>query len=269
MPVGWRARHLPILPRRPASRAAPSTGTSRTRAIVFAAMCDRVNLPVEALIAPERQALREIRSTASATSAPSCSQQTVVNPQWRRVFEIIFHKCEMVQDERRDLRAPAPVAQGRAGQDARAPARGRGMRPAAGGPRHPAGRQCLPRVDWRRAGALAVLARGFRTQQRSGAAGRRHDRHAAFSTALRKGYVPRPMAPIDAEMATLCGSSTRRPWPTESPPLRYPPLSPQCLAPARQERPLAQGVLRGRQAGAHADRLERVAQPLAPASQAV
>jgi len=29
-----------------------------------------------------------------------------------------------------------------------------------------------------------------------------------FSTALRKGYVPRPMGPIDAEMATFCGSST-------------------------------------------------------------
>ncbi len=61
-------------------------------------MCDRVNLPVEALCDPERIARQEDPLGGIRDICAFVMRQTVVNPRWRRVFEIIFHKCEMVQD---------------------------------------------------------------------------------------------------------------------------------------------------------------------------
>ncbi|MBY4897737.1 TetR family transcriptional regulator [Cupriavidus sp. AU9028] len=65
---------------------------------LFAAMCDRVHLPVEALCEPQRIARQEDPLGGIRDICAFVMRETVTNPQWRRVFEIIFHKCEMVQD---------------------------------------------------------------------------------------------------------------------------------------------------------------------------
>jgi AcrR family transcriptional regulator len=70
----------------------------KNKSDVFAAMCDRVNLPVEALCSPERIASQEDPLGSIRDICAFVFRQTVNNPQWRRVFEIIFHKCEMVED---------------------------------------------------------------------------------------------------------------------------------------------------------------------------
>ena len=70
----------------------------KNKSDVFAAMCDRVHLPVEALCDPERIARQEDPLGGVRDICAYVMRQTVVNPRLRRVFEIIFHKCEMVQD---------------------------------------------------------------------------------------------------------------------------------------------------------------------------
>jgi len=70
----------------------------KNKSDVFAAMCDRVHLPVEALCEPERIAQQEDPLDGVRDICVFVMRQTVRNPQWRRVYEIIVHKCEMVQD---------------------------------------------------------------------------------------------------------------------------------------------------------------------------
>ncbi|TWG79877.1 TetR family transcriptional regulator [Cupriavidus gilardii J11] len=70
----------------------------KNKSDLFAAMCDRVHLPVEALCEPERIARQEDPLGGVRDICAFVFRQTVVNPQWRRVFEIVFHKCEMVED---------------------------------------------------------------------------------------------------------------------------------------------------------------------------
>jgi TetR/AcrR family acrAB operon transcriptional repressor len=175
----------------------------KNKSDVFAAMCDRVNLPVEALCSPERIASQEDPLGSIRDICAFVFRQTVNNPQWRRVFEIIFHKCEMVEDNGA-IFAPAPVAPGRHGEDARASAAGDGARPVARRPRPATGRQCLPRRDRWRAGALAVLPEDFELAREAERLADAFIDTLRLSPALRVGYVPRPMAPLDAEMAALC-----------------------------------------------------------------
>lgn len=70
----------------------------KNKSDLFAAMCDRVHLPVEALCEPERIARQEDPLGGVRDICAFVFRQTVINPQWRRVFEIVFHKCEMVED---------------------------------------------------------------------------------------------------------------------------------------------------------------------------
>lgn len=70
----------------------------KNKSDVFAAMSDRVHLPLEALCEPERIASQEDPLGSIRDICAFVLRQTVENPQWRRVFEIVFHKCEMVED---------------------------------------------------------------------------------------------------------------------------------------------------------------------------
>ncbi|MHA7682402.1 TetR family transcriptional regulator [Cupriavidus sp. PET2-C1] len=70
----------------------------KNKSDVFAAMSDRVHLPLEALCEPGRIASQEDPLASIRDICAFVLRQTVENPQWRRVFEIVFHKCEMVAD---------------------------------------------------------------------------------------------------------------------------------------------------------------------------
>jgi len=70
----------------------------KNKSDVFAAMSDRVHLPLEALCEPERIASKEDPLGSIRDICAFALRQTVENPQWRRVFEIVFHKCEMVEE---------------------------------------------------------------------------------------------------------------------------------------------------------------------------
>jgi TetR/AcrR family acrAB operon transcriptional repressor len=69
----------------------------RNKADVFAAMCERVKLPMETLCSPldvePDDPLGELRTVANYVL-----QQLVEDAHWRRVFEIMFNKCEFVED---------------------------------------------------------------------------------------------------------------------------------------------------------------------------
>ncbi|TYZ56389.1 TetR family transcriptional regulator [Ralstonia solanacearum] len=69
----------------------------RNKADVFAAMCERVKLPMETLCSPlgvePNDPLGELRNVANFVL-----QQLVDDMHWRRVFEIMFNKCEFVED---------------------------------------------------------------------------------------------------------------------------------------------------------------------------
>lgn len=63
---------------------------------LFNAMCERANLPLEAMVLetadhPDREPLDQLRAAILFAI-----NDIVHNPQTRRVFEVIFHKCELV-----------------------------------------------------------------------------------------------------------------------------------------------------------------------------
>jgi TetR/AcrR family acrAB operon transcriptional repressor len=63
---------------------------------LFNAMCERAHLPLEAMVLesadrPEREPLAQLRA-----GIVFAINDIVHNPQTRRVFEVIFHKCELV-----------------------------------------------------------------------------------------------------------------------------------------------------------------------------
>ena len=70
----------------------------KNKSDVFAAMCDRVHLPIETLCEPEHIERQEDPLGGVRDICVFVMRQTVRNAQWRRVYEIIFHKCEMVQE---------------------------------------------------------------------------------------------------------------------------------------------------------------------------
>jgi TetR/AcrR family acrAB operon transcriptional repressor len=65
---------------------------------VFAAMCERVRLPVDVLREPEHMAHVDDALEGIRNFCTHVMRQTAVNPKLRRVLEVIFHKCEMVPE---------------------------------------------------------------------------------------------------------------------------------------------------------------------------
>ncbi len=176
----------------------------KNKSDVFAAMCDRVNLPVEALCAPERLARQEDPLGGIRDICAFVFRQTVVNPQWRRVFEIIFHKCEMVQDN-----GAIFERQRQSHHDGTVKMREH-IRMAMERGQLPADLDLDFAVNAFHAAIGGVLAHWLFAPEDFDL-----DTHAErmadtfvdtlrFSPALRHGYVPRPMAKLEQEVATLC-----------------------------------------------------------------
>jgi TetR/AcrR family acrAB operon transcriptional repressor len=69
----------------------------RNKADLFAAMCDRIKMPMDAMFDPDRAEdddyLGQLRRIGDYLL-----QQTLHDVQWRKIFEILFHKCEFVED---------------------------------------------------------------------------------------------------------------------------------------------------------------------------
>jgi TetR/AcrR family acrAB operon transcriptional repressor len=69
----------------------------RNKADVFAAMCERVKLPMETMCSPPGveadDPLGELRHVGNFLL-----RQLVEDAHWRKVFEIMFNKCEFVED---------------------------------------------------------------------------------------------------------------------------------------------------------------------------
>lgn len=69
----------------------------RNKADVFAAMCERVKLPMETMCSPPgveaNDPLGELRTVGNFLL-----RQLVEDAHWRKVFEIMFNKCEYVED---------------------------------------------------------------------------------------------------------------------------------------------------------------------------
>lgn len=69
----------------------------RNKADVFAAMCERVKLPMETMCTPlgveADDPLGELRTVGNFLL-----RQLVEDAHWRKVFEIMFNKCEFVED---------------------------------------------------------------------------------------------------------------------------------------------------------------------------
>lgn len=69
----------------------------RNKADLFAAMCDRIKMPMDAMFDPDRAEdddyVGQLRRIGEYLL-----QQMLENSQWRKIFEILFHKCEFVED---------------------------------------------------------------------------------------------------------------------------------------------------------------------------
>ena len=175
----------------------------KNKSDLFAAMCDRVHLPVEALCEPERIASQEDPLGGIRDIVALVFRETVVNPQWRRVFEIVFHKCEMVDDNgailerqrqsheqgllkmREHLRLA--VERGQLSADLDLDLAVNAFHAAIGGV---LAHWLFAPGDFDLNADAERLADVFVDTLR-------------FAPSLRKGYVPRPMAKLDEEMAAL------------------------------------------------------------------
>jgi TetR/AcrR family acrAB operon transcriptional repressor len=179
----------------------------KNKSDVFGAMVDRVHLPVEALCEPERIERQEDPLGGVRDICAYVMRQTVVNPQWRRVFEIIFHKCEMVEDNGAILERQRQSHQ-------------EGMVKIREHLRLARDRGQLPQdidldlsVNYFHAGIGGMLAHWLFAPDDFDL-----DRHAervsdAFidtlrlSPALRLGYMPRPVADLSEEVASLSAAA--------------------------------------------------------------
>lgn len=69
----------------------------RNKADLFAAMCDRIKMPMDALFDPDHAEdgdyVAQLRRIGEYLL-----QQLLDDAQWRQIFEIMFHKCEFVED---------------------------------------------------------------------------------------------------------------------------------------------------------------------------
>lgn len=183
----------------------------KNKSDVFAAMCDRVHLPVEALCEPERIARQEDPLGGIRDVCAFVMRQTVINPQWRRVFEIIFHKCEMVQENGAIL-----DRQRQSHEEGMARMREH-LRLALERGQLPADLDLDMAVNAFHAAIGGVLAHWLFAPgdfDLDANAERLSDVFIdtlRLSPSLRKGYVPRPMAKLDAEVASFCLGSPQAP----------------------------------------------------------
>ena len=65
---------------------------------LFAAMVDRVTLPMEAMVARSSDEANEDPIATLKACAVSCLKSTATNPQVQRVFDVVTHKCEYLGD---------------------------------------------------------------------------------------------------------------------------------------------------------------------------
>ena len=176
----------------------------KNKSDVFAAMCDRIHLPIEALCDPERIASQGDPLGGVRDICAFVFRQTVTNPHWRRVYEILFHKCEMVQDngaifERNRQSHQEGLAKMR-----------EHLRLAMDRGQLPADLDLDLAVNAFHAAIGGILAHWLFAPEDfdlDAEAERLADvliDTLRLSPALRMGYKPRPMARLDQEMATLC-----------------------------------------------------------------
>lgn len=176
----------------------------KNKSDVFAAMCDRVHLPIEALCDPERIARQEDPLGGIRDICAFVFRQTVTNPRWRRVYEILFHKCEMVQDngaiyERNRQSHHEGLAKMR-----------EHLRLSMERGQLPADLDLDLAVNAFHAAIGGVLAHWLFAPEDFDLDGHAERLADVFidtlrlSPALRKGYQPRPMGRLDQEMAVLC-----------------------------------------------------------------
>ena len=70
----------------------------KNKSDIFAAMCDRVQLPLESLCDPHTAACAEDPLANVRALTVYVLRETARNPQWQRVFSIVMHQCEWVAD---------------------------------------------------------------------------------------------------------------------------------------------------------------------------
>jgi TetR/AcrR family transcriptional regulator, acrAB operon repressor len=70
----------------------------RDKAAVFTAMCDRVQLPMEATLAQVGETRRDDPLGALRDVAVSALTQLATDPGAQAVFDVIFHKCEFAAE---------------------------------------------------------------------------------------------------------------------------------------------------------------------------
>lgn len=182
----------------------------KNKSDVFAAMCDRVHLPVEALCDPKRLARLEDPLASIRDICAYVFRQTVINPQWRRVFEIIFHKCEMVEDNGAILeRQRQSHIEGLAKMREH-------LRLALERGQLPPDLDIDIAVNAFHAAIGGVLAHWLFCPTDFDL-GTQAERMAdafidtlRFSPALRHGYVPRPLADLDQEVACLAAGGVAK-----------------------------------------------------------
>lgn len=71
----------------------------RNKSDLFDAMCERVRLPMEAMIDAGGEAGGEDPLGRLRETCVFLFKETVRNPHSRKVFEILFHKCEFVSED--------------------------------------------------------------------------------------------------------------------------------------------------------------------------
>lgn len=73
-------------------------GHFENKADLFSALCDRVQLPTELLCEAEAAACETDPLGKLREIWIFLLRKAVHNPDWRRIFDIIFHRCELVEE---------------------------------------------------------------------------------------------------------------------------------------------------------------------------
>lgn len=73
-------------------------GHFENKADMFSALCDRIRLPAETITDADPTACRADPLGELRDSWIFLLRQTATNPQWRRILDIIFHRCELVEE---------------------------------------------------------------------------------------------------------------------------------------------------------------------------
>jgi TetR/AcrR family acrAB operon transcriptional repressor len=73
-------------------------GHFKNKSDVFAALCERVRLPTETICQTNFTTCKTAPLARLRESWIFVLRQTATNPNWRRVLEIIFHRCEIIEE---------------------------------------------------------------------------------------------------------------------------------------------------------------------------